>query len=109
MGSRPARAPDSLKMTIFNSLEMTMPRLVYQSLKPRPRFSWRRLSDGIVMLIESFAEARRLRQAMRALHKLDDRMLADIGIGRGGIEAAVRDANRKRIEAGSTRPTAMAA
>jgi hypothetical protein len=41
-------------------------------------------------MIEAFDEARRLRQGIRELQTLDDRMLADIGIVRSGIESAVR-------------------
>jgi uncharacterized protein YjiS (DUF1127 family) len=37
------------------------------------------------------AAKRRLRSAVRDLHRLDDRMLADIGVTRGEIESAVRD------------------
>ena len=52
---------------------------------------WRSWLKTIVGdLIASIDEARRQRQAVRELHKLDDRTLADIGIVRSGIEAAVR-------------------
>lgn len=37
------------------------------------------------------AAKQRLRRAVRELHRLDDRMLADIGITRGEIGSAVRD------------------
>jgi len=68
---------------------------VYQRPKPKPRSLWRRVGDGIVRMIEVLAEARRRRRAIRAMQRLDDRMLADIGVSRSGIEAAVRDGDRK--------------
>jgi len=37
------------------------------------------------------AAKQRLRSAVRELHRLDDRMLRDIGVTRGEIESAVRD------------------
>src|SRR5262245_49486112 len=40
-------------------------------------------------LARDLAAKRRLRSAVRALHRLDDRMLADIGVTRGEIESAV--------------------
>src|SRR5262245_22577327 len=42
-------------------------------------------------LTRDLAAKGRLRSAVRALHLLDDRMLADIGVTRGEIESAVRD------------------
>jgi len=42
-------------------------------------------------LTRDLAAKRRLRSAVRELHRLDDRMLADIGVTRGEIESAVRD------------------
>jgi uncharacterized protein YjiS (DUF1127 family) len=41
-------------------------------------------------LRRDLADERLLRRAIRELHELDDRALADIGITRGGIEFAVR-------------------
>ena len=41
-----------------------------------------------------FATWKAGRDTRHALYSLDDRMLADIGISRGGIEAAVRDIER---------------
>src|ERR1700737_3144641 len=38
-----------------------------------------------------------LRRAIRELHQLDDRMLADIGISRGEIESAVRNGLPTRV------------
>jgi len=40
--------------------------------------------------IRALAEEWRCRRAIRALHQLDDRMLADIGVGHGEIEWRVR-------------------
>src|SRR5712672_3642742 len=54
------------------------------------RSYWRRFVDGILLLIDAFDEARRLRQSIRELQMLDDRTLADIGLVRSGIESAVR-------------------
>jgi len=45
-------------------------------------------------MFEAFVEVRRMRKAIRALQRLDDRSLADIGVSRGGIEAAVRNGDR---------------
>lgn len=45
--------------------------------------------QGVELARGLAAEARR-RTAMRALHELDDRTLADIGVPRSGIETAVR-------------------
>jgi uncharacterized protein YjiS (DUF1127 family) len=56
---------------------------------PRQSF-WRRLTRLAGILIESIREARDMRANIRALHVLEDRVLADIGIARCGIEAAVR-------------------
>ena len=60
-----------------------------------PRPIWRRFGDGIMIVIQSFVEAYHLRKGIRQLEQLDDRMLADIGVTRSGIEAAVRDGERK--------------
>jgi uncharacterized protein YjiS (DUF1127 family) len=44
-----------------------------------------------IRLARDLAAKRVLRSAIRELHQLDDRMLADIGITRGEIESAVRN------------------
>ncbi len=41
--------------------------------------------------VRGLAAKQRLRSAVRELQRLDDRMLADIGVTRGEIESAVRD------------------
>lgn len=84
-------------------------RLVYQSPPPPP--VWRRLVNAIVIVLEAFVEAYHLRKSIRALQKLDDRMLADIGVPRSGIEAAVRRGDRKMTAqpAEAVRPLAKAA
>ena len=69
---------------------------------PRPTL-WRKLVNGIVLLAEAYAEARRLRQGIRELSQFDDRMLSDIGVARSGIEAAVR--GRPVDETRAVRPT----
>jgi uncharacterized protein YjiS (DUF1127 family) len=38
------------------------------------------------------------RDTRNALHSLDDRTLADIGVSRGGIEAVVRDIERRKSQ-----------
>lgn len=38
------------------------------------------------------------RATRHALNALDDRMLADIGVSRGGIEAVVRDIERRKSQ-----------
>jgi uncharacterized protein YjiS (DUF1127 family) len=91
---------------------MTMSaRLVYQRSEPPPL--WRRIGNGIMIVIHAFIEAYHLRKSIRALEKLDDRMLADIGVTRSGIEAAVRDGERKTSPvpqvAEATAPMAKAA
>jgi uncharacterized protein YjiS (DUF1127 family) len=69
---------------------------------PRPAL-WRKLVNGIVLLIDAYAEARRMRLGMRELSQLDDRMLSDIGVARSGIETAVR--GRPVDETRVVRPT----
>jgi uncharacterized protein YjiS (DUF1127 family) len=44
-----------------------------------------------IPLVRDLATKWVLRRAMRELHRLDDRTLADIGVTRGEIESAVRD------------------
>ena len=44
-----------------------------------------------VRLARNLADERLVRNAIRELHQLDDRTLADIGITRCGIESAVRN------------------
>jgi uncharacterized protein YjiS (DUF1127 family) len=90
-----------------NKEEKTMTTLQLRSnveSAPKPRRTlWQKLVGGIVLLIEAFAEARRLRQGIRELSKLDDRMLSDIGVARSGIEVAVR--GRPVDESRAVRPT----
>jgi uncharacterized protein YjiS (DUF1127 family) len=47
-------------------------------------------SKAFVGLFRRFCSWLGRRAAMARLHALDDRMLKDIGVSRGGIEAAVR-------------------
>src|SRR5262245_56343996 len=42
-------------------------------------------------VLHALAARRCLRRAIRELHRLDDRTLADIGVTRGEIESAVRE------------------
>jgi uncharacterized protein YjiS (DUF1127 family) len=82
MGSRAGREP--------NNKERTMP-ITQSVLQMKPhRSPWQRVVGGIALVFEAFQDARRLRAAVRSLQALDDRTLADIGISRSGIEAAVR-------------------
>jgi uncharacterized protein YjiS (DUF1127 family) len=48
-------------------------------------------------LARGLSAQRRLRSAVRELHRLDDRMLRDIGVTRGEIESAVRDGLSARM------------
>jgi uncharacterized protein YjiS (DUF1127 family) len=50
-----------------------------------------------IRLARDLAAKRVLRSAIRELHQLDDRMLADIGITRGEIESAVRNGLPTRL------------
>jgi uncharacterized protein YjiS (DUF1127 family) len=50
-----------------------------------------------IRLARDLAAKRVLRSAIRELHQLDDRMLADIGITRGEIESAVRNGLPTRV------------
>jgi uncharacterized protein YjiS (DUF1127 family) len=50
-----------------------------------------------IRLARDLAAKRVLRSAIRELHQLDDRMLADIGISRGEIESAVRNGLPTRV------------
>ena len=45
-----------------------------------------------------FAAWKAGRDTRHALNALDDRMLADIGVSRGGIEAVVRDIERRKSQ-----------
>jgi uncharacterized protein YjiS (DUF1127 family) len=51
----------------------------------------RRLGIVVRSLATEFARRRRLRRGLDALHSLDDRMLADIGITRSEADRVVRD------------------
>ena len=46
---------------------------------------------GSTRVLHDLAARRCLRRAIRELHRLDDRVLADIGVTRGEIESAVRE------------------
>jgi uncharacterized protein YjiS (DUF1127 family) len=50
-----------------------------------------------IRLARDLAAKRLLRSAIRELHQLDDRMLADIGITRGEIESVVRNGLPSRV------------
>jgi uncharacterized protein YjiS (DUF1127 family) len=45
---------------------------------------------GLKLWLAALAKEWRVRRALRALQDVDDRMLHDIGLDRGGIEDAVR-------------------
>jgi len=53
---------------------------------------WLRVAAGrSARVLHALAARRCLRRAIRELHRLDDRTLADIGVTRGEIESAVRE------------------
>ena len=51
---------------------------------------WARSREGLARAVAAVSRWRRLRREARWLMALDDRMLRDIGLSRGGIERAVR-------------------
>ena len=60
----------------------------------RPRIFSRLAVRMILRPVERLAAVLRNRCAIRRLHRLDDRMLADIGLRRTGIAEAVRSGRR---------------
>jgi uncharacterized protein YjiS (DUF1127 family) len=56
----------------------------------------RALSRATARLVDDLAARRERRRAVLALHRLDDRMLRDIGISRGEIESVVRHGREER-------------
>lgn len=59
----------------------------------------RTLSARIKSLLQSIACAIDHAQASRRLHALDDRMLADLGLNRSGIDHAVRSGHAFEFDA----------
>ena len=51
---------------------------------------WARSREGLAQAAAAVARWHRLRRDARRLLALDDRMLRDIGLGRGEVERAVR-------------------
>jgi uncharacterized protein YjiS (DUF1127 family) len=58
--------------------------------------AWRWIVAGVQGVVSFSAKRRRLLQAERDLHRLDDRMLKDIGIDRGEITRVVWRGRRRR-------------
>jgi uncharacterized protein YjiS (DUF1127 family) len=56
------------------------------------------LSQYLGVAWSHYATWRASRKTRDALNSLDDRMLADIGVTRGGIDAVVRDIERSRAQ-----------
>jgi len=52
---------------------------------------WLRVAVRSARVLHGLAARRCLRRAIRELHALDDRTLADIGVTRGEIESVVRE------------------
>jgi uncharacterized protein YjiS (DUF1127 family) len=55
---------------------------------------WRKLGQSLGRLRSAVAAAQRRRLGIHQLQRLDDRMLADIGISRSQIESAARGWSR---------------
>lgn len=70
-----------------------MERLINDVVAPRLAWSLPRLTPGSAAAaaspVERFRNWRRKVRAIRDLQRLDDRLLADIGLSRGAIEPAV--------------------
>ena len=58
------------------------------------RERWARLAASIARLVSAAIRGYRARHAMRRLMAFDDRLLRDIGVGRGEIERVVQDGRR---------------
>jgi len=61
---------------------------------PRPartgRATWRLLARAVTRIVRKGVDAWQVRQSIRNLQSLNDRMLADVGISRSEIEPAAR-------------------
>jgi uncharacterized protein YjiS (DUF1127 family) len=55
-----------------------------------PATLWARSREGLAHATAAVSRWRRLRRDARRLMAFDDRMLRDVGLGRGAIERAVR-------------------
>ncbi len=79
----------------FGSTPVVMDRVTVERQARQDRAAiiggW--VGGGLAKLVHSFRAANRRRQAMAELAALDNRMLADIGISRSEIRAAVSSAS----------------
>ncbi len=85
-------------------LRKPAPRSHHGVIKAGMRGTMSRLAEWLsalgawgTRLAHDLADERLLRSAIRELHQLDDRMLADIGITRGEVESAVRNGLPTRL------------
>jgi uncharacterized protein YjiS (DUF1127 family) len=67
----------------INGLYDTLPQA-----EPTPGLL-RRIAQAVSGQVRAYIERRALRAAIRSLHGMDDRMLADIGMRRGEIHSVV--------------------